>query len=407
MPRVGFYSPGWPLSSYPNGIVSYVAYLRAALENLGYESVVLAAATTGVLEDPTVFALDHADQTLGTKLVGKLLYRVAPDRARNLLAAQEIAATFRRMERSGRVDLFEIEESFGTPLHLGRMLGVPMVVRLHGPWFLNGPALGVPEDDDYRRRVDAERRAIAAATAITSPSRDVLDAVRERHGLSLPDAEVIPNPGPLLGRERCWSADACEPDTIVFIGRFDAHKGGDLMLDAFAKVAAERPSARLLFAGPDRGVRTASGVIDLPSYLTKHVQNAEVRARITYLGPQSGEQVAALRRRGAVTAVASRYENFPMTVVEALAFGTPLVLAEAGGMREMVRDGISGLFFKSGDAADLARKLSEVLRDPATARRLAAGARAEYEERFTPAVVARAMRDYYDRVLARHRGASP
>ncbi len=401
MPRVAFLTPGWPLASFPNGIVSYVANLREPLRSLGFETAVLAAESVGEITDPEAVCLDLQHRSLPIKLADKVLYRLFPRQSWPLRSANAIEASFRRLQQRGRIDLFEMEESFGNPIHLRRRLGVPVIVRLHGPWFLNGPALGVPEDREYHWRVRAEKKAIATAAAVTSPSQDVLDAVRQRFGLRLADAEVIPNPGPPVEPAQCWSARECEPETVVFVGRFDAHKGGDLMIDAFARVAEQRPSAKLLFAGPDRGVRTGSTVVDLPTYLTSRVHDPDVRARIHQLGPQSEQQVAALRRRGAVTVVASRYENFPMTVVEALAFGTPLVLAAAGGMKEMVNGGVSGLFFKAGDPSDLADQLSSLLRDPASASRLAAGARTAYETRFAPAVVGRAMGDYYGRLLAR------
>ena len=87
-----------------------------------------------------------------------------------------------------------MEEAFGLAGWLQRAIPIPVCIRLHGPWFLNGAALGVPEDDAFRRRVALEGWAIRHASAVTAPSLDVLERTRTYYGLALEEALVIPNP---------------------------------------------------------------------------------------------------------------------------------------------------------------------------------------------------------------------
>ena len=71
-------------------------------------------------------------------------------------------------------------------------------------------------------------------------------------------AEVIyPYAAPLTTKS--WSLNEADPRLILFVGRFDRHKGGDLIIDAFARVLLEVPDARLWFVGPDRGYIDANG----------------------------------------------------------------------------------------------------------------------------------------------------
>ena len=136
-----------------------------------------------------------------------------------------------------------MEESFGWGQWVSKVTAIPVCVRLHGPWFLNGSVLGVPDDNKFRERVYEEGRAIRTAAAVTAPSRDVLEQVRGFYGLALPEAEVIPNPiWPVPVAER-WRLEGCDPNQVLFIGRFDRHKGGDLIIEAFGRVLHDVPEA--------------------------------------------------------------------------------------------------------------------------------------------------------------------
>src|SRR5207237_4658103 len=139
------------------------------------------------------------------------------------------------------LELLQMEEAFGLPALVIPRVKVPVIVRLHGPWFLNGPAVGVPDDSGFKRRVRLERAAIAAAAGVTAPSKDVLDRVRKYYGLALTDAAVIPNPIQTIAASERWSPEGCDRNRILFIGRFDRHKGADVMVEAFVAVLRGRP----------------------------------------------------------------------------------------------------------------------------------------------------------------------
>jgi len=398
--RVAFFSPTAPHHSYPNGIASYIEYLRPALAALGVESIVVA----GIVADGFASA-DVAD--VRTHRERSFFERVS-DRLRGdhrgvgkIRAGRSIVRAIESLSRTGPVDFVEIEESFGMSRHVDELGGWPTVVRLHGPWFLNGPALGVPRDADFDLRVLHEGQALEAAQHISSPSQDVLDRTRKHYGLALEHAVVIPNACPSVPIERRWRPDRADPDRVLFVGRFDAIKGGDLMIDAFAEVLAIRPEARLWFAGPDNGVPDAvGGKISVMQYLERAITDDAMRARVEILGPCDLGQIEEMRTKAAVTVVASRRENFPMTVLEAVAYGSPLVASDVGGIGEIVRHEQTGYLVPGGSATSLAQGILRLLGDPALAQRIAEHAGRDAEARFSAKVVAEATRDFYLSVVA-------
>jgi glycosyltransferase involved in cell wall biosynthesis len=399
--NVLYYAPGWPPGAYPNGIVTYVDHIRRGLSGRGVDSMVLASEVAQGVRDERVFDLRNRGPLRSVR--GKLyrvLYRVAPDRAFYLDLGRSIARAVRRIHRQNRLDVFEMEESFGVAGLIARSIPCRTVVRLHGPWFLNGLALGVEWDEAFELRHQREGKAIARAGALSSPSQDVLDRVRSKFGLELPHAEVIPNPAPDVPVEKRWEVAKAEEDRILFVGRFDRHKGGDLVIDAFRQVGLANPKAKLTFIGPDRGLKTKEGrTFDLGAYLEDRIPENAIRARVEVLGAQPREVVETWRRRASVTVIPSRFEVFAMTVLEALAFGSPIVAADVGGIPEMVRKEKNGLLFESENAADLSTKILSLLGSRELQVSLGTQAQRDAVERFGVSVVGARMHDFYQRVL--------
>lgn len=405
--HVAYFCDAWPATVYPSGIHTYVANLRSGLSQLPVESRVLAGTIAPAYAEEGAFDINEATggDALLPRLFEGIYARFSPFGAGLRTRARCILETLQKMEREWPVDLLEIEETFGLAHRLVGGLRPPTIVRLHGPWFVNGPALGVTQDRRFHRRNDREREAIESADAVSSPSRDVLNRVRDRFDLPLPDAEVIPNPGPEVSRDAVWKLQDSETDTILFVGRFDRHKGGDIMLDAFFRVLHTHPDARLIFVGPDSGLVDDRGKTwHLQEYLHHRFPDPKARRQVTVSGRLQHAEIEALRRRAFLTVVPSRYENFPLTVLEALAHGSPLICAGAGGMRELVEPGENGLQFESENTEDLSQKIEALLRNPDLASRLALQARRSYERKYAPAPVAQQMYEFYQRVAERHRG---
>lgn len=114
----------------------------------------------------------------------------------------------------------------------------------------------------------------------------------------------------------------------------------------------------------------------------------------------------ALREIGAFV-LASRYEGLPLTVLEAMRAGLPVVATDAGGVGEAVRDGETGFLVASPArdperaVAELADRLDRLLADPALRARLGAAGRRAYEARFTLEPMLRSLEQVYAEAAAR------
>jgi glycosyltransferase involved in cell wall biosynthesis len=302
------------------------------------------------------------------------------------------------------IELIEMEEAFGLPCPIVRMGRVPVVTRLHGPWFVNGDVLGVAKDAAFHRRLRQERHAIVCSDAVSAPSQDILERTRAFYDLPLEGARVIPYPVADRNGEAPWKLADCDRNRIVFVGRFDRHKGADVLFEAFSRLAASRPALQLDFVGPDRTIPDEAGrPVAIGPWLERHVADPSIRSRIMVHGQKSAAAASACRLRGAVTVVASRYETFGYTAVEAMSQGCPLVATNAGGLAEIVRDGQTGLSFRAGDSASLVAQIVRLLDAPEFAARLGEAARADVRRRYDPASIAREMLEFYASVVDRWR----
>jgi glycosyltransferase involved in cell wall biosynthesis len=409
-PRIGgplsvaYFSPAWPPGTVSNGIVSYVGTISEALRARGNVVSVLApAAPTGVAVDEEIYRLgeDRGRRTRASRLLDRLEARISPRRALDRMTCRTIVAGIRRAIAERDVQLFEMEESYGWSYRVQRRIPVPVIVRLHGPWFLSGPINGYPSDRSLRRRVREEGLGIRMADGITSPSRDVLERTRAQYGLELEQAEVIPPPTPDIPAAECWRPAASESHRILFIGRFDSHKGGDVIIDAYAKVVERIPHARLRFVGLDQGLMVKGGRRwAIRDYLDDRVPGWRQGGRVEWLDQQPYSALAGLRREAAVTVVCSRYETFSLTVAEAMSVGCPIVASRTGGISEQIAHEVNGLLCEPGDANDLADKLCYILNNPALAAQLGQRARHDCVARLSPAAVSAKIAAFYARVLS-------
>jgi glycosyltransferase involved in cell wall biosynthesis len=175
---------------------------------------------------------------------------------------------------------------------------------------------------------------------------------------------VLPNPAPdvpeLRPREELKAELGLNGATIAFAGRLTAQKSLDRALAAVA--AADGVSFVVAGEGPDR------------EPLEAKAHELGIDGRVRFLGAQPRERVVELFRAADATILSSSWENFPHTVVEALAVGTPVLAMEAGGVAEVVHDGVNGLLVPAGDTDALASAVRRYFADAALRERLRARA---------------------------------
>jgi glycosyltransferase involved in cell wall biosynthesis len=153
------------------------------------------------------------------------------------------------------------------------------------------------------------------------------------------------------------------PHLIAAVSDLYVQKNLETLLDAVALLAPRFPELRLELAGRPLDQAYAAR-------LEQQAARLGIAERVTFLGAQTPEQVAALYRRAAVFAFPSLVETFGIPVLEAMASGTPVVCARAAAMPEVAGD--AALFAEPGNARSLADQIAKVLDDPALAAELGA-----------------------------------
>lgn len=163
------------------------------------------------------------------------------------------------------------------------------------------------------------------------PSRFMLDKMRE-WGEPPGKLEYLPNP---VDVPEATPAERCT-GPLVYIGRLYPEKG----IDVLVRAVANTPGARLDVVGD--GVMRKS-LEDLTSDL-------RATDRIRFLGFKTGQELTDIRNTARALCVPSVwYENAPLTVLEAMASGLPIIASNIGGLPELVEDGVSGFLVKTGN----------------------------------------------------------
>jgi glycosyltransferase involved in cell wall biosynthesis len=195
-------------------------------------------------------------------------------------------------------------------------------------------------------------------------------------GVQADRVSVLPNPAPSLPelppRAELRRSFELDGDTLAFAGRLAAQKSLDIALAALARV----DGVTLLIAGEG----------DERAALERRAAELGLAGRVRFLGPQSRERVLELFRAADAAVLSSSWENFPHTVVEALATGTPVLATTTGGVAEVVRDGENGLLVPAGDADALGEAIRRFFADADLRERLRA-ASAPSVSRYAPDAV--------------------
>ena len=398
--KIAFVTPSWPGDASPNGITTAVFHVVGGLRARGHDVTVISkaiepskadAATVAIPERRSLTPLETLQERLG---FGDPRYAATVDA---LVDGVREAVTRRGVE------IVVVEETQGWAGALQRRVDVPVVVALHGPWALHKalqPTAAAVAGS--RRRIRREAEAIHVCAGVFAPSRDVLERMRAEVGFGDRPAACIPNPIPAGEALDYRALDPESRRSLLFVGRFDRHKGGDVMLTAFDRLVGMGVDARLTFVGPDRGVPGADGrkislaeaVSDLPE---------ATRARIDLRGMLRKSEVEALRRRHGLCVIASRYENLNYTLLEPLAQGVATIAPAVGGIVEVIRDGENGLLSPPGDAQRLAEACRRLVEDPALAARLGAAGHETVRTELSPMIVAERLEAFLAQVVAERR----
>lgn len=203
----------------------------------------------------------------------------------------------------------------------------------------------------------AEARATVDACVVGT---DTLGASAAALGLARPHVvPYFPLGAPPEARSRTTGVER-----IVVVARLEREKGVEVLLEAFAELAARRPMAELVVVGG--GSRAGA--------LSERISALGLARRVSLLGSLGREAAMAAIASASVLCVPSIWaETMPLVLLDAFSAGVPVVATRAGGIPFAVHHGASGLLVPPSDPVALARALGRVLAEPALAATLVEG----------------------------------
>jgi len=248
---------------------------------------------------------------------------------------------------------------------------VPRVFTVHG---YHGSGAGLSYrlaevlGGRWADRVIAVSRAEAARLRRLAPHRlrTVLNGVA--------DVQREPLPPPVDGMDGNGLV-------VAVASRLEPPKGVDLVVEAFIRLKQKRIPVVDADGRPAVSRLVIIGSGSQEEVLRRRVAESGFGDDIRLVGFHP--RAAALFRRADIVVQASRQEPFGLTAAEALAAGAPVIVSNAGGLPEVVEDGVSGLVVPAGQVEPLEAALARLLADPDLRSRMGAAARRRYEELFT------------------------
>ena len=257
----------------------------------------------------------------------------------------------------GRVALLHVHVASGASfwrkavfIGTARLFGTPVLFHMHGGHFRN-----YLDNTLHGWRQRLARRVVASATAGFALTAASVDWLRE--DCRLQPVELFPNPVPPAVRPA--NAVARQRD-LLFLGRLETLKGVYDLVEAFVPVHAQFPDARLILAGEG----------DQPGVLAL-ARRLGVADRVVLPGWVGPDRRAELLAQAAMFVLPSHVEQMPMSILEAMAAGTPVVACAVGAVPEMLAHGKSGSIVPIGNVVALSTEMIRILRDNSFSNTLA------------------------------------
>lgn len=267
-------------------------------------------------------------------------------------------------------------------------------------------ALEQQHDADTRLIAEIEEELLRRATAIAPNSQATVRALHEYYGIDAPPGgfTVIPHgiePAPEEAVRPFPLTGSPAARTLLYVGRLERRKG---ILDLFAAIPTvlkAQPAARFIVAGADNsgadGFQRKTG-LSYPAYFAR--QHPQLADRVTFLGHVTDAQLQELYQSCDLFVAPSLYESFGLIYLEAMNYAKPVIGCRAGGIPEVIDDGVSGLLVDPEAPEQLAAAILRLVASPTLLHEYGLAGRQRLLAHFTHVAMAQQFAALYRRVLA-------
>ncbi|MBV9172337.1 MAG: glycosyltransferase family 4 protein [Chloroflexi bacterium] len=331
-------------------------------------------------------------------------------RAFALLVNLEAGPTLLRLAvwcRRQHVDVVHVTErprDMALGLALARLAGCALIIHAHTTYYPHAQSRTAAVADWVLQQADGVvgvSRFTAQSYWNTGPvSLDRVYAVHNATDSAILNAHLDGHARTSTRQQLGIPIDA---PVIGSVGRLMRGKDQVSLVTAFAKVKSTLPEARLVLAGAPADV-SPDGQGDYRDYLVRQIRQLQLDQAVVFTGFLPHAEMPNLYAAFDIFAHPCIEEPFGLVIVEAMAAAVPVVGIRAGGVPEIVRDGIDGCLVPPGNPSALADAIVALFSDDARARRLASSGRTRVLASFTPEVQARSIAEVYRAVLANRYG---
>ncbi len=352
----------------PGGAQIHVRDLSLALNRLGHDVHLLSGSIYPVFKE-----IDQSQ--ISYHYIKNLIRNIHP--LKDLKAFMEIRAYIKRVGP----DLVAVHSSKAGLIGrlAGRSLGVPTVFTAHGWAFTDGVST--------KKRIlysILEKVAAKISSGIITVSHYDQNLALKNRIAPAGKIKVIHN-GVIDGDSSVRSVLDLQPPKLVMVARFAEPKNHPSLIKVLNEIRDYQ--WQMVFIG-DGPLREKSEEL---------VKNLGLSDRVIFLGNRS--DVQELLSSYQIFVLMSKWEGLPLSILEAMRSGLPVVAANVGGVSETIIDGYNGYLIPNGQPAELVEKLLILITNPALRVKMGHNARQRYQEHFTFEKMFDETLSFYQKIL--------
>lgn len=232
----------------------------------------------------------------------------------------------------------------------------------------------------------AERLLMENSDGVRANSRAIRTEIEKAYGFRFDDTRVQVIPHGLKPAKIVEAATDDAATVVLFVGRLEARKGIDVLLDAIPHVLEEVPSLVFRIIG-DKSQLSPSGKTYAEDFLASE-SGRKFAAQVRFEGHVDAATLSTAYASCDIFVAPSRFESFGLVFLEAMRAAKPVIGCSAGGMPEVVEDGVCGLLVHPGNTEELAEAILRLVRSEPLRQQFGQAGHERFREHFSVARMA-------------------
>lgn len=270
--------------------------------------------------------------------------------------------------------------------------GVPYVLQAHGSLLriMTKQRLKLIYDVLFGYRILRDASKVIALTKTEAQQYRSMGVAEEKieiipNGIDLSEFADLPLKGSF---KKKFGIDEDEK-IVLYLGRIHQIKGIDILVKAFAKVVKKLSNVKLVIVGPDDGYL---------GELKALIRALKIEDNVLLLGPLYGRDKLEVYVDAEVYVLPSRYETFPMSLLEAYACSKPVIASNVGGLKDLVINDVTGYLVEPRNIKQLAGNIFSLLNDDNKAKEIGLRGKKFVEKKYTIEKVVNVLEHLYEDV---------